>query len=223
MPGLVGVGGVVVHEHADHARQRAGHRDLARAQQRHALEADVARGDGRELRVEVVGQREDAAHERPRRQRRCARGSRAGAARWRRGSPRRRCGPRWWRRAGRTGAWRRHHAKSPAADLAAARAAARSPAGAAGAAPRRRRAELQRPEAHALERAHRMADRLAHPPDLALAALADRELEHVRGAAWRTWAGAVMPSSSSTPSRRRCSAPSPTAAVDRATVGLGTS
>ena len=34
--------------------------DLAHAQERHALEAHVARGDGRELGVEVVGHREDA-------------------------------------------------------------------------------------------------------------------------------------------------------------------
>jgi hypothetical protein len=59
--GGVVVLGVVMDQHADHARQRARHRDLARAQQRHAVEAEGARGDGGELGVEVVGGREDAA------------------------------------------------------------------------------------------------------------------------------------------------------------------
>src|SRR4051812_31562853 len=39
-------------------------------------------------------------------------------------------------------------------------------------------AEAQRPERDALERGHRMADRLAHPAHLALAPLAQRQLEH---------------------------------------------
>src|SRR6476659_1487169 len=38
--------------------------------------------------------------------------------------------------------------------------------------------ELQRPEPHPPQRLHAMPDRLAHPPDLALSPLADRELEH---------------------------------------------
>src|SRR5437868_7041249 len=41
-------------------------------------------------------------------------------------------------------------------------------------------AELERAEAHALERPHRMADRRAHAPDLALSALVDGQLERVR-------------------------------------------
>ena len=57
------VGGVAVHEHPDHPRQRARDRDLAGAQQRHPAEADVPGGDRRELGVEVLGEREDAAHE----------------------------------------------------------------------------------------------------------------------------------------------------------------
>ncbi len=70
-------------------------------------------------------------------------------------------------------------------------------------------AEPQRPEGDALERVDGMADRLAHPPDLALAALVDGHLEHA-GPTWRTFAGAVRPSSSSTPSRRLRSARSVT-------------
>ena len=42
MTGLVVVRRVVLHEHADHARHRAGHIDLAHAQERHALEAHAA-------------------------------------------------------------------------------------------------------------------------------------------------------------------------------------
>src|SRR5919199_2349618 len=61
--GPVVVGRVVVDEHPQHARQRARHRDLARAEQRHAVEADVARRDRGELGVEVGGEREDAAHD----------------------------------------------------------------------------------------------------------------------------------------------------------------
>src|SRR6266536_4528538 len=53
--------GVVVDEHADDAPQGSGDRHLARAQQRHATEAQAAGGHGRELRVEVVGEGEDAA------------------------------------------------------------------------------------------------------------------------------------------------------------------
>src|SRR3954467_4092303 len=52
----------------------------------------------------------------------------------------------------------------------------------------RQRPEPQRPERQALERLDPVADRLAHPPDLALAALVDRQLElagpdppHLRG------------------------------------------
>src|SRR3954452_5331793 len=57
----VPVVGVVVDQHPDHHRQRAGHRHLAGAQERDALEAELARRDGGELGVEVVGEGEDAA------------------------------------------------------------------------------------------------------------------------------------------------------------------
>src|SRR3954470_7749186 len=57
----VGLVGVVVDEHADDAPERAGDRHLAGAQQRHAVEAQAAGGDGREVGVEVVGEGEDAA------------------------------------------------------------------------------------------------------------------------------------------------------------------
>ena len=56
----------------------------------------------------------------------------------------------------------------------------------------------------------RVADRLAHPPDLALAALVDRRARAGRARAARTRAGAVRPSSSSTPSRSARSARSRT-------------
>ena len=69
MLGCVALLGVVVDQHADHARQRAGHGDLARAQQRHALEAERARRDRRELGVEVVRRGEDAADDVLRRER----------------------------------------------------------------------------------------------------------------------------------------------------------
>ena len=45
----------------------------------------------------------------------------------------------------------------------------------------RQPAEPHRPERHPLERGDRMADRLAHAPHLALAALVDRELDVVGG------------------------------------------
>ena len=69
MLGLVVVVAVVVHQHADHARQRPGHGDLARAQQRHPIEPQPPCGDGGKLGVEIVGQREDAAHHHVGRQR----------------------------------------------------------------------------------------------------------------------------------------------------------
>ena len=50
--------------HPDHARHRAGDRDLPRAEQRHRVEAEVAGGDGGELGVEVVGGGEQAADHR---------------------------------------------------------------------------------------------------------------------------------------------------------------
>src|SRR3954463_3949091 len=60
---LVPVVRVVVDQDADDHRQRAGHRHLAGAQQRHAVEAELAGGGRGELGVEVVRQREDAAHD----------------------------------------------------------------------------------------------------------------------------------------------------------------
>src|SRR5919198_855998 len=54
---------IAVDEHADHARQRTWHRDLARAQQRHAAQAHAARGHGGELGVEGPEERGDAAKE----------------------------------------------------------------------------------------------------------------------------------------------------------------
>ncbi len=47
---------------ADHARQRSGHLDLLRAEQRHGVEAEVSRRDRGELRVQVGRGAEDAAH-----------------------------------------------------------------------------------------------------------------------------------------------------------------
>src|SRR3954468_132782 len=61
--GRVGLVRVVVDQHADDHRQRARDGHLARAQQRDAVEAEPARGDGGELGVEVVREREDAAHD----------------------------------------------------------------------------------------------------------------------------------------------------------------
>ena len=46
-------------------------------------------------------------------------------------------------------------------------------------------------DAHAHQPPHRVADRLAHPPDLAVAALVDRDPQHARASAATTWAGAV--------------------------------
>ena len=95
----------------------------------------------------------------------------------------------------------------------AAEARARSRAGAR---PRRRVSRRWRPAVRSPRRSgpkatrrrstHRVADRLAHPPHLALAALVDRQLELVRADAGARWAGAVRPSSSSTPSRSARSA-----------------
>jgi hypothetical protein len=55
-------------------------------------------------------------------------------------------------------------------------------------------------------RTHRVADRLAHAPHLTVAALVDGEA-HQPGLDRATLAGAVIPSSSSTPSRSRRRAP----------------
>ena len=52
-------------------------------------------------------------------------------------------------------------------------------------------------------RTHRVADGLAHAPHLAVAALVDRDAQDVGRRAAATLAGAVRPSSSSTPSRSR--------------------
>ena len=80
------------------------------------------------------------------------------------------------------------------------------------------------PKRDALERAHAVADRLAHPPHLALAALVDRELEPVRRRAGAPARARCAPSSSSTPSRSARSAGSRTGGLrDRRAVGRGTS
>ena len=63
-------------------------------------------------------------------------------------------------------------------------------------------------------RTHRVADGLAHAPHLAVAALVDREPQQRRGGTSATCAGAVIPSSSSTPSRSRRSAPGDGRALD---------
>ena len=47
----------------------------------------------------------------------------------------------------------------------------------------RQRSQLERPERDTLERHDRMADRLAHPPDLAVAAFVDGDQEGARGQA----------------------------------------
>src|SRR5947208_12406111 len=59
--GAVVLGGVVVQQHADHARHRARDADLLRAQQGYLLEAEAAGGGRGELGVEVFRDGEDAA------------------------------------------------------------------------------------------------------------------------------------------------------------------
>ena len=76
-------------------------------------------------------------------------------------------------------------------------------------APGAERAELERPEPDPHQLGDGMADGLAHPPHLALAALADRDLHQVGRQPPRP-AGAVGPSSSSTPARSARSARSDT-------------
>ena len=55
---------VEVQHHPDHPRHRAGDRNLAAAHQRHHCQPEVARCHGRELGVEVVRGREQAADHR---------------------------------------------------------------------------------------------------------------------------------------------------------------
>src|SRR5688500_13224718 len=50
-----------VHEHANAARQRAGHRYLRRAEKRDVVPAELARGDGGELAPQVRRDGEDRA------------------------------------------------------------------------------------------------------------------------------------------------------------------
>ena len=69
--------------------------------------------------------------------------------------------------------------------------------------PRRQRAGRRAARCGSAPAADRVADRLAHAPHLAVAALVDGEAQHVRRRPATTLAGAVRPSSSSTPSRRR--------------------
>ena len=66
---VVVIVGVVMHHHPDHRGERAGDGNLLRAQQRHPVKTEPPRRDSRELRVEILGQREDAAHHRVGRQR----------------------------------------------------------------------------------------------------------------------------------------------------------
>src|SRR4051794_6160321 len=61
--GLVAVGRVVVDQDADYPWERARHLDLLGAEQRHAIEPEVAGRDRGELRIQVGGGREDAAHD----------------------------------------------------------------------------------------------------------------------------------------------------------------
>ena len=60
--------------------------------------------------------------------------------------------------------------------------------------------EVEARVAAPVESVDRMADGLAHPLHLALSALVERQLETPDGPRRRTFAGAVRPSSSSTPS-----------------------
>ena len=68
-------------------------------------------------------------------------------------------------------------------------------------------AVLERADPGAHEAGHGVADGLAHPPDLAVAALVDRDPQHARARAATPSPAAVGPSSSSTPSRSRRIAP----------------
>ena len=202
---------VVLHEHADHARERAGHVDLAHAEQRHALEADRARRDGRELRVEVVGHREDAVDDVARRERVAVqqlahqllgRVEDRARARW----PRR-----LWPRAGRAGAWRRHHASQRLSAAPRERARPRAGAQPARCAPPPRPPSAQRPEARCARSARTGWPTASHiRRTWRLRPSRMRQLELAAAEPARPRPGAVCPSSSSTPSRRRCSAPSRT-------------
>ena len=148
-----------------------GDRDLARAQQRHAAQAHLARGDGRELGVEVGREREDAAHDRvgvePVALEQLAHQLLGGVQdRLRlvgvdRGGAAKSDQPHGGAPTARLPQLLDLHRRQPPV-LALLELA-----------------EPQRPEAHALERDHRMADRLEHPPHLPLAALVDGDLDAV--------------------------------------------
>ena len=158
--------------------RRSGHVDLAGAEQRHAVEADAPRRERRELGVEVARRGEDAADELLDRRARCASISSRISSSVPRGSPRRCCARRWSRRAPRTAA-------------RITRGSLPSCGGAQPLPPRRRRAARCAPGASApsasgpkrtrVQLDDGMADGLAHPPHLALAALAQLELDHVAG------------------------------------------
>ena len=139
---------------------------------------------------------------------RCARSARASArsvaSRMASASLARRC----WRRGGRSGASGAAIQSAQRGRGRRAAAAARPRRGrAAGAAPgaQPRRAAAGRSATRSSSR-DAVPDGLEHAPHLALAALVDRQLELVRARARRTRAGAVRPSSSSTPSRSARSA-----------------
>ena len=53
---------VVVGEHSDHPRERAGDVDLPSAQQRYAVEAEVPCRDRREVRIELLNEAGQPAH-----------------------------------------------------------------------------------------------------------------------------------------------------------------
>ena len=73
--------------------------------------------------------------------------------------------------------------------------------------PGRQARVAHRPDAGAHEAPHRMADGLAHAADLAVAPLVDDDAQHARAPARPPRAGAVSPSSSSTPWRSARRAP----------------
>ena len=182
MRGRVLVAGVAVDQHADDARQRArAWRSRARTAAARGSKPMLRAATRRELGVEVVGEREDAAHDVARARARCAPSSRASAPRWRRGSPRgslrstvvapRRAN----RRIGAPSATSCRPARAVAWRRGAVSCATSAPRAAAGARPARaRRRARSGPNATRSSARTRMPDRLAHPPHLALAALVDR-------------------------------------------------
>ncbi len=172
-----------------------------RAQQRHRGEAEVPRGHGRELRVEVVGAGEDAAHHRVRLERvalhdlahellgrgedrvRLVGLDGGGASERAQLHAAQQSGSRVAGSAGRS---------SPTTRLPYPLPRGRPPGrlggrpaqplhlgpGQPAALPRLEAAQAERPEGHPLELDHPVPHRLDHPAHLALLALPDRELHH---------------------------------------------